>query len=195
MIAYRPAETGLVSQVPGSSIYLTLSQWFPLISVDCLNYCCFPSYFLRVRNYTVSSVSQKKERVLQNVCQSVFLASRVTLEAFSDDKHLMRGTLFSLRTGFRYASPAQEKKKSLHLFIHHLLIQQISTYFVLCIALDPEIVTLMDVRVSAFVSWGRHMCKFMSTCCQDGTLITRINGSRHVLLSMVARAVVLSAEL
>lgn len=64
----------------------------------------------------------------------------------------------------------------------------------ICIVLDPEIVTLMDGRVSAFVICGRHMHKFISTCCQDGTMIKRISGSRYAFLSKVAMVVVLYVE-
>lgn len=66
-----------------------------------------------------------------------------------------------------------------------------STYFVLYFVLNPEIVALMDVRGSAFADWGRHMHKFITTCCQDGTMIARINGSRYAFLSKVARVLLL----
>lgn len=45
---------------------------------------------------------------------------------------------------------------------HHLLIQQISTYFVLYTVLSPELVALLDVRVSAFISWEKHIHKVIS---------------------------------
>lgn len=77
------------------------------------------------------------------------------------------------------------------MFSHHLLSQQMSTYFVLYFVLNPETVALMDVRGSAFVDWGRHMHKFITTYCRDGTMITRINGSKYAFLSKVARVLLL----
>jgi hypothetical protein len=70
----------------------------------------------------------------------------------------LEGLCFYSEQGFRHASLAQERKLSsfvrsiVRSFVHCLLIQQISTCFVLYTVLSPELVTLIDVRVSALIS-------------------------------------------
>lgn len=106
------------------------------------------------------SVSQKRKGCCRTPAS---LSSRLrgSVCAFRDDRNLTRGagSVYS-EQGPRLASAAQERALSLFA-LPPLLIQQTSVS-VLYTVLGPEPETLMDVVVSAFVTWERHVHKFIS---------------------------------
>lgn len=106
------------------------------------------------------SVSQKRKGCCRTPA-SLSSSLRGSVWAFSDDKHLTRGaSVFTQNRDFGLLQQLR-KEHCLCSLIHPLLIQQTSVS-VLYIVLGPEPETLMDVVVSAFVTWERHVHKFIS---------------------------------